>query len=74
MMSNKIQERPPLTMEPSTDDPLAATAVTPAQAGVQRKDLDSRLRGNDENITGDNKTLCTRFSVNDYIKAGGAIA
>jgi len=37
MMSNKIQERPPLTMEPSTDDPLAATAVTPAQAGVQRE-------------------------------------
>ena len=74
LRSSQNKKRPPLTMEPSIDDPLAATTVTPAQAGVQRKDLDSRLRGNDENITGDNKTLCARFSVNDYIKAGGAIA
>ncbi|MDD3146508.1 MAG: hypothetical protein PHD82_04330 [Candidatus Riflebacteria bacterium] len=72
MISNKIKKRPPLTMEPSIDDPLAATTVTPEQAGVQRKDLDSRRR--DGNRTGDNKTFCARFSVNDYIKAGGAIA
>ncbi|KAF1083030.1 MAG: hypothetical protein GQF41_0797 [Candidatus Rifleibacterium amylolyticum] len=44
--SGQNKKRPPLTMEPSTDDPLAATTVTPAKAGVQRENMDSRLRGN----------------------------
>jgi len=53
--SGENKERPPLTMEPSIDDPLAATTVTPAKAGVQRENMDSRLRGNDGMLLRENK-------------------
>ncbi len=77
------KERPPLTMEPSIDDPLATTitlptqaiksfSVTPAQAGVQSKDLDSRFRGNDGNRGNKNTPRSLYRSGNKRVKSGGA--
>ena len=112
LRSSQNKKRPPLTMEPSIDDPLAAVKnimcrpnlsvnslkqsthsgsacrfithpkgpvfaciaaaqgsffVTPAQAGVQRKDLDSRLRGND-------KPCKVYLASNESEKLDGALA
>ncbi len=125
-MMTKIEKRPPLTMEPSIDDPLAAVknimchphfsvnnlqrstctdsasnfttpvkikfsvtsrqacasfSVTPAQAGVQSKDLDSRFRGNNNKMRGNDdnrniyvKTCHAYYLVNEAAKLGGVIA
>lgn len=67
-------------MEPSIDDPLVATTVTPAQAGVQREKMDSRLRGNDKKRNVNEKPLsinsnlrCAYFSDNSFLELSGAI-
>lgn len=67
LSSGQNKERPPLTMEPAIDDPLAATTVTPAQAGVQRKGLDSRRRGND-------KPCKAHLASNESEELGGVLA
>jgi|GEM_PF-3901882 len=67
----KNEKRPPLTMEPSTDDPLAATTVTPAKAGVQRENMDSRLRGNDGRVRENNKSHHPCVAGNESTEAGG---